>query len=255
MNDAVATDADLDAYIDNQLDPHGRMRVESFLAAHPAAAARVMSDLAIRHALRIGADEGEAAIEQRLRDAAGRLEKGLSQRQTFSILRRVAAVGVFITAGWFAHGQLGAFGFTAVNASSKPPAFVDDAVRAHQTTQVRETMASQVHAVKYDPDDIRSSTAIAMPAIPSAWRVVDVQVYPSEFGPSVELSLAEKDGARMSLFAVRPGFFAVEPLRTRHLPDSEAAYWQIGEVAYALVSSVPNRDLSDEAELLAKTLY
>ena len=256
MNDAMATDADLDAYIDNQLDEHGRMRVERFLAGHPSAAARVMSDLSLRHALRLSMQGLEdATVTPRTRDAAGKLERGLASRRMWDVLRRVAAVGIFVTAGWFAHGQLGGFGFTTVNASVKAPAFVEDAVRAHQTTVLREAMPSQIHAAKYDPDDIRSATAIVMPAIPEAWKVVDVQVYPSQFGPSVELSLVEKDGSQLSLFAVRPGFFAVEPLRAQHQPGSEAAYWQIGDVAYALVSSAPDRDLSGEAELLVKTLY
>ncbi|MDB5523104.1 MAG: Fis family transcriptional regulator [Rhizobium sp.] len=255
MNEILVMDHDLDAYIDNQLDERGRMRVENYLANHPAAAARVMSDLSVRHGLRLALEEQDVAFRPRTRHAARRLETGLSRRRVWTNLKRIAAVGILVTTGWVAHTQFGSFGFTTVNASIQPPSYVEEAVRAHRTTLVRERMPSQVETGKYDPEDIRSATAIVMPVIPSNWRVMDVQVYPSQFGPSVEMSLAEKDGAHLSLFAVRPGFFAVEPLRTLHLADAQAVYWQIGEVAYALVSNTPNRNLSSEAELLVKTLY
>jgi anti-sigma factor RsiW len=42
------TDADLDAYVDDQLDVARRIEVEAFLSARPEAAARVMSDLRTR---------------------------------------------------------------------------------------------------------------------------------------------------------------------------------------------------------------
>ena len=47
------TDADLDAYVDDQLDVARRIEVEAHLAARPEAAARVMSDLRTRDELRV----------------------------------------------------------------------------------------------------------------------------------------------------------------------------------------------------------
>jgi anti-sigma factor RsiW len=252
MSNDTVTDMDLESYIDNQLDNRGRMRVESFLAHHPAIAARVMSDLAIRRALKLGTQFDATPPTARSHEAGRKLERGLSNRRGWNVLRRVAAAGILVTAGWFIHGQIGA---TAVNASAKPPAYVEEALRAHQVTQVREHMASQPQVMSYDPNDIRSATAIVLPTLPSSWRVIDVQVYPSQFGPSVELSLKDDDGQGLSLFAVRPGSFAVAPLRMERLADIDAAYWQIGDVAYALVSSSSNSDLADEAASLINTLY
>ena len=59
----------------------------------------------------------------------------------------------------------------------------------------------------------------------------------------------------MSLFAVRPGYFTVEPVTEVPLSGNAVAWWQIGEVAYAVVSDVPGTELADEAELLMKTLH
>ena len=47
MSDPI-TEADLLAYIDDQLDPARRIEVEEYLARDPDAAARVMADLSDR---------------------------------------------------------------------------------------------------------------------------------------------------------------------------------------------------------------
>ncbi|RVD51021.1 anti-sigma factor, partial [Mesorhizobium sp. M2D.F.Ca.ET.140.01.1.1] len=75
------TDADLDAYIDDQLDVARRIEVEAFLSARPEAAARVMSDLRTRDELR-GALAGPAGVARpATADAARRLERGLARRR------------------------------------------------------------------------------------------------------------------------------------------------------------------------------
>jgi len=142
-----------------------------------------------------------------------------------------------------------------VNAYVRTAASVEHAVRGHRTSLVRAGRPSQPEGKTYDRDDIRAATAIVMPVLPKGWRMIDVQVFPSDFGPSVEASVRTEEGTLISLFASRPGHFAVEPVKDLNLSDTEAAWWQIGEVAYAVVSSTPDTGLADEAELLKKSLY
>ena len=52
MSDPI-TEADLLAYVDDQLDPARRIEVEEHLAHDPEAAARVMADLKDRDTLRL----------------------------------------------------------------------------------------------------------------------------------------------------------------------------------------------------------
>jgi anti-sigma factor RsiW len=253
MNDAAAvTDTDLDAYIDNQLDAAGRMRVEKYLAKNPEAAAQVMEDLGIRSSLKLVMTNADEHLRPQTREAARKLSSGLSDRQMWISLRKVAAVGLLVSLGWLAHTSIGP---SEVNASVHPPAFVEQAIRAHQTTLVRFGMHSQPEVKSYDRDDIRAATAITMPELPKDWKVLDVQVFPSEFGPSIEAAVMTEDGTQMSLFAGRPGSFAVEPVRDINLSNAEAAWWQLGEVAYAVVSSTPQTGLGDEAETLKHSLY
>ncbi|KRB61187.1 Fis family transcriptional regulator [Rhizobium sp. Root708] len=246
-------DADLDAYVDGELDVARRIQVESYLSENPATAAKVMADLSIKGELRLALVNESAFGRPETRDAARRLERGLAYGRFFHAVQRIAAVAVMVAAGWVAHTSFGAFTATEVAASVPAPAFVEDAVRAYKTALVRQSV-SQPTTV-YKPEDIRAATAVVMPQLPSDWTIADVQIFPSEFGPSVEVSLDTNEGKQLSLFAVRPGAFAVQSVKHMALDNAEVAYWQIGDVAYALVAGDRTIPLDRAAEQLVRTLY
>lgn len=254
------SDDDLQAYVDDELNVARRIDVEAYLSAHPAEASRVMADLRIRDELRLAlADTPRSVLSAPARlataDAARRLEGALSRERWMRRLRLAASVALLIGAGWLAHGQFGPLGVSRVVASDLPPAYLEDAVRAHRTSQLRAGMNSQPGSAAYDPAEIRAATAIVVPQLPEDWQVSDVQVFPSAFGPSVEVAVKTKDFGAVSLFAVRPGSFDVVPATTVPREDLNAAYWQVGEVAYALVAQGETRELDRAAAALARSLY
>lgn len=247
-------DADLDAYVDGELDVSRRIAVESYLSEHPATAAKVMADLSLRGELRLALATEAHVGQPQTREAARRLERGLAYGRVLHSLQRIAAVAVLVTAGWVAHNSFGAFSATEVSASVPPPAFVEDAVTAYRTSMTRAKMTSQPKEATYSSDDIRAATAIVMPTLPTDWKVTDAEIYPSAFGPSVEVTV-DAGGKRLSLFAVRPGSFAVARVEHIALDGVQASYWQIGEVAYALIADPAAQNLDGEAERLSRTLY
>ena len=255
MTDAALIETELNAYVDNQLDLPARIRVEQALGQNPEVAARVMADIAIRNTLRLAMEAGPGAERIETRQAARKLSLGLSEKRIWNSLQRVAAIGILIASGWVANATLGPFAASTAVASVHPPAFVDQAIQAHQTTLLRARMPSQPVTPRLDADDIRQATAIVLPKPPADWTISDVQIFPSDFGPSVEVSIRTQRNEKLSLFAVRPGFFAVDPVKDVTANGTEAAYWQIGEVAYVLVSSDPNSKLVASAEKLTATLY
>jgi anti-sigma factor RsiW len=249
-------EADLHAYIDDQLGVQRRIEAEAHLSRHPEMAARVMSDLRGRDELRVAlADQGGFAGRTPTYEAALRLSRGLSRDELFGRLRRVAAIIGFVAVGWFAHGEYGSLGIRASIASAPPPAYVDDAARAHRTALVRASMRSQPAAANYDPEEIRSATAIVLPELPKSWQVTDVQIFPSTYGPSLEMAIRTDKLGTLSLFAVRPGGFNVRPATVAAENEVTAIYWQLGEVAYALVGGAESRSLEKAANDLVKTLY
>ncbi len=254
MRDPIV-DADLDAYVDDQLDAGRRIEVEAFLSGNPEVAARVMSDLRVRDELRLALAGSKAMVRPATSDAARRLERGLARRRLVGSLQRVAAVGMFVAIGWMAHAGFGPLVISEVVASTPPPVYVEEAMRAHRTSIVRASMASQPEVPDYDANEIRAATAIVMPSLPKDWKVRDVQIYPSQFGPSVEMAVQTEALGLVSLFAVRPGTFDVVKPAVAPAGDISSAYFQIGEVAYALVARGDVRDLDRAAERLADTLY
>ncbi len=249
-------DTDLSAYVDNQLDINRRIEVEAYLSENPVIAAQVMADLSLKGELRLALADQRSSVRPQTRDAARRLESALSRGRFVAAFRRAAAIVLLVGAGWVANAHFGPFGATQVIASVQPPPFVEEAVRAHQTAVLRETMPSQAEISAYDPADIRAATGIVMPEIPTDWKVIDVQVFPSAFGPSVEMAVAPAANEVLSLFAVRPGSFAVQKALPMGVGTTQSSYWQIGEVAYALVSSSRDAgDLNGMAEKLAASLY
>lgn len=262
MNRAIdpVSDDDLSAYVDDQLSVARRIDVEAYLSERPEAASRVMADLRIRDELRLAlADVPRSVLGAPARmattQAARRLEGALGRTRLMRRMRMAASVALLVGAGWFAHGQFGPFGVSAVEASHLPPAYVDTAVGAHRATMTRAAMGVPQTAGVYDPAGIRAATAIVMPALPKDWQVGDVQMFPSPFGPSVELALAAEGLGTLSLFAVRPGTFDVVPATIAMKDGFNAAYWQVGDVAYALVGEASAQQLDRAAAGLARSLY
>lgn len=255
MTDKAITEIDFDAYVDDQLDPARRIAVEAHLAANPVEAARVMADLRTRDELRLALAAVPPRPGVKTSDAARRLEGGLRGDRVMGGLRRAAAILVFIGVGWLANEAIGPLGISEVVASAPPPPYVEDAMRAHGTSVLRASMVSQPEISDYDPEEIRSATAIVMPALPGDWTVRDVQIYPSRFGPSVEMAIETRDLGLLSLFAVRPGTFDVVQPTLAPASGVSSVYFQIGDVAYALVTTGDVEELDRMADRLAATLY
>lgn len=249
------TEADLQAYVEDCLPVTRRIEVEAHLCRDAAAAMRVIADLRVRDELRLALADMPRMGSVRTMDAARRLERGLIRSRVFRQFRQVAAVAILVGLGWLAHSQLGPLGVREVVASAMPPAYVADAVRSHRTTLVRSAMRSQPEVPDYDPAEIRSATAIVLPTLPDDWIVTDVQVFPSTFGPSLEMTLRTEAFGTVSLFAARPGTFDVVPVTLSGQDDIATVHWQVGEVAYVLVARSGAEDLDSAAERLADTLY
>jgi len=253
MTDPV-TEADLHAFVDDQLPAERRLDVEDHLARHPEIAARVMADLRGRDTLRLAIERTPLPRpKERVLEAARRLERGLVWRRTGLKLQRAAAIAMLVGIGWFAHAQIG-LSITETEASPQPPAFVEDARHAHQTALVRARMISQPEVPDYDPAEILAETGIQMPEMPRDWRVVDTQVFPTRDGHSIEMTVDAGEIGRITLFAARVGSFAViAPTMTR-FDDIRAVYWQTGPLAYALTGSGTERAIERAAVRLSQKL-
>jgi predicted O-methyltransferase YrrM len=147
---------------------------------------------------------------------------------------RAAGIAALIATGWIARGELGEFP-TAAQANS----FVDEAAASHRNGLLRQAMQSQIESPKLDRAEIARSTGIQLPAMPSGWTVRDVQLYPTSDGPAVAVSLRTRGGDLVSLFADRAETPAeAKPLIATRSGES-IAYWEVGDIAFAVTGPVP----------------
>ncbi|WP_395673391.1 anti-sigma factor family protein [Phenylobacterium sp.] len=234
---------DLDAFIDGQLDEAGRRQALNRLAHDPAAAARVMGDMALAHALRTSAFADCAEPSPQAMAAARRLQSGLASRRYWRWAARAAAgLAVFVVG--YGLGEID------LRPPTQAPDFVSEALMSHRTAALRAVMASQPETPRYDPVEIRRATRIALPPRPPGWKVTDAQVYPSDEGPSVGLSFATGSGP-VSLFAFRTG--EDDPIGPTTVAGGEThvAYWQEDGQGFALIGDLPPAGLQAIAAQMA----
>jgi anti-sigma factor RsiW len=250
MTDTI-TEADLHAFIDGELDAARRIEVEDYLAERPEAAARLIADLRVRDMLRLAFADAPARPSLALLEAGHRLQRSFSWRRVALRCRQAAAVALLVGIGWLAHDRAGVFEIGDTEAAPRPPAFVMEARHSHETALLRARMASQAATPVYNAAEILNETGIALPTLPASWRVIDVQVFPSQEGNSVEVALDAPALGRVSLFAVRMAASDVTAVTTARSPTSLTVYWRSGLLAYALTGSAPEPALRHAAEKLS----
>jgi anti-sigma factor RsiW len=250
MASEPVTEQDLILYVDDHLDPERRIEVEAHLAREPELAARIMEDLRVSHELRLTLAEMKGTPDPSTGELARRLQAAMTRKFLVHRLRPSLAACFLLVSGAVVGSAFSTF-------VSKPdvPEYVEAALQAHAVSQVRAVMVSQPEAPEYDRDELLSATAIVMPTLPTDWVVTDVQVYPSRFGPSVEMAIDAGALGRASIFAARPGDFAAISPSSSEYEETTLGHWQMGEIAYVLVGRAEPADILAAAEQLAATLY
>lgn len=226
------SDSDLHAYMDDELDPLRSIMVEAYLARHPHAAAQLMADRRLRAELRLALAPAEANRPERTEQAATRLAQALRGGKWRGGRHPVLLAVLLMLGGWVANE---AMAWLPASSSVGIPEYVDVAVEAHRDTSVSPPLYPQLKG--YDRRQLLSATAIAMPQLPSDWRVMGVQAFPSRYGPSVEVMVTAPGIGALSLFATRPGNSATVEVNSDRVDGVATANWQMGDVGYALVGN------------------
>ncbi|BBD99059.1 class I SAM-dependent methyltransferase [Sphingobium amiense] len=159
---------------------------------------------------------------------------------------RAAAVAALVATGWIARGALGEFPQPA-QASS----FLDEAAASRRAGLLRQAMASKIESAPLDREEVARSAGLSLPTLPAGWRVTDVQLVPSPGSPAVAMSVTTPDGDHLSLFADRAETPAeATPLMARRAGET-IAYWERGDMAYALTGAGDARQVMRWADAVA----
>jgi len=241
------TETELQAYVDNQLDAACRVEVCDYLLANPDAAERVLLDLRHRDAMLAVASAWRNDPVSRLNDAAFALHRAMSAPRQRRLLKPAAALIALLMVFEIVGPPMRQSG----RAEAAAPAFVEEAIEARQTSILRAEMASQIEAPMFDPQDVRAATRISIPVLPTNWSLRDVQLFPSDYGPSLQV-IAEIPGhRRMALFAARARTDDIAVSGQTKVGDQDAIYWSRDGNIYVLTGDVGPLELRAYARALA----
>ncbi|MBX9617045.1 MAG: hypothetical protein K2X25_15740 [Caulobacteraceae bacterium] len=236
MSDRPIEEQDLLAFVDDQVDDLRRLEIEAWLAERPTEAARVMRDLRDRTALRLVLSDRPPAPSPALTALLRRLPS-----RRLMPWRRVAAVAAVIaTAAVLGLTSPQPFGRILPGGD---PAYLDDAVQSHEASLVRAGMTSRPQTPWMAPGDIRTAIRIRLPLLPPDWRLIDVQVFPSDDGPSAQLLIDAGENGELSLFSSRTdGDGVVQPVVVRREGET-LAFWEIGGQSFVLIGDLSRERL------------
>ncbi|MFC5069376.1 anti-sigma factor family protein [Flaviflagellibacter deserti] len=238
-------DAELHAYVDGQLDVAGRLEVEDHLSRHPELAARVMSDMRARDALRLAFTNQRTVVEPRNIVAADRLSKALNFRRFAVPLQRLAAAVAIFALGWSAHT-----GWTELK---KPSA---QTVSTQSSSSVTPAAHGLNHvAMSFDPAKLGQALDVKLPRVPAGWKVVGAEIVQSGGGTGVQMTFETPEFGRLSLLARHTRDVGIVLPTIAKNTAEPTAYWQLVSDTYALTADLPRQPLEFAALELFQTLY
>lgn len=256
-----ATDSDLHAFVDGQLDPVRIPAVLQRLRLNPEDAQRVAHWQAQRLQLRqlartIDVGETPAAITAIVRGGWRAAVHGGWLQATAAIV--LMAVGVAAGIGWSLwRGEVDQPASPASVAAS--PGFVRDAVVAHAVFAVEKrhpvevAAADEAHLVQWLTR--RLGTPVKAPVLLElGYRLLGGRLLPGEPVPRAQFMYESADGRRATLYvAVFPPGQEAGATSFRSLRDGsrESFYWVDGRLGYALSAELPPAEL----QVLARAVY
>ncbi len=217
-------DAELNAYIDDQLSAGHRAEIGNLLSSDPDLAARVMADIGIRDSLRLAFADQPVATAQ-TQAWARKLEKTLARRRAVAPLRRVAAAAAIFALGWGA-----SMGWSEFN---RPP---DQKALLTKATQLGEKIN------------------VRLPGIPEGWSVIDARLADANGARAVQLTFDTPHFGRVSLLARNADDVGIV-FPTVNTDEKSKMHWQLVSDSYELSSKLTGKPLEYAALELYQTLY
>ena len=231
-------DAELQAYVDKQLDDDRRAQIEIWLEQNPEDAAALAHYQAQNQAL-------HDAFEPLLgRPASERFRNLDPIRVNTSRVWQIAAVIALIVG---AGGGWGANEYFRSGPNAEL-ALARDAVVAHRTFEIEVRHAVEVPANEEKHLVAWLSKRLAAPVTPpdlsvGGFRLVGGRLLPTADGPAAQFMYDNKEGARLTLYVERNRTGDETSFRFVEEDEVSAFYWKDGPLAYVLIGRTGREQL------------
>ena len=249
MTKMPVTEAEMQAYVDDQLPAARRGEVEAWLAENPAEQTRIA---AYRRQNAVLRTQFDGVLDEPVPDrlAAAARAHGRPALRAAAMVAWLAIGGV---AGWFVRGAVPG----PVAAS---PSFVREAAVAHvvYAPEVRHPVevgaAEQDHLVKWLSKRLGGSLKIPF-LEPLGYSLVGGRLLPGSGGPVAQFMYQDRGGQRLTLYVrTDAGETRETAFRFAREGDVRVFYWVDGRFGYALSGEVERARLLKIAEAVYREL-
>ncbi|MCP5151135.1 MAG: anti-sigma factor [Chromatiales bacterium] len=247
MQPGPIRDADLQAWVDDRLEPERRAVVEAWLAEQPERAAALARQRRANERLR-------AAYAHVLREPVpDRLTQARPRGAVSPGLRRIAAAVALLlvggVAGWVVRDHV-ATRPTLESELVRPAAFAHTVYLPEVRHPVEVTADQEQHLVAWLSK--RLGSPLRAPSLAgSGWQLVGGRLLPAGPGPAAQFMYEERGGNRLTLFIRHnPGSREATAFRFAEEGEFSVFYWVDGPLAYALTGKMSREALLPIAELV-----
>lgn len=234
---------EIQALVDDRLDPARRAEIENWLVSNPDSAARVADLRAQRMAVQQAFDGLlDRPVPAQLRNIAAKQAAGVSP--VWRMAAMVALVVLGAVGGWFANASL-------APDDAVTTAFTRDAVRAHSLY-----VAEKRHAVEVNATEEKHLVAwlsrrlqnelVAPDLSEQGYQLVGGRLLPaSTAGPAAQFMYETDAGERITIYIEQDQSGRGNDFSFTAYDGVSAFWWKDGPLAYVLIGK------SERAELLA----
>ncbi len=238
------TEAEIAAYLDNELAADERRDVDAWIASSPENTARIEQHRLLATALKSwAATLPLGAVPPGMLNTARKIEQRGATKPTN--LRRMAAAaaiaGLAMVGGYAAH--------RALDPAARPePGFVANALGAHAVYMpevrhpVEVTSADEKHLVDWLTK--RVGTEVKAPQLAKdGWTLVGGRLLPDQGQAAAQLMYEDTRGRRLTLYMRQEPNFQSSSFRYGESGALTAVYWVDRPLAYAITSNIARDEL------------
>ncbi len=248
-NSKRVTDADLNAYVDGELNADDHQVVESWLQTHPEDRARVEAFSQQNRDLReLFGPVGDEPVPEELQNFVLKQASPIKNRNWMRIAAAVVLMLVSGVVGW------GMRGFQDPPVMRELPSYVERAVGAHvvyasevlHPVEVEATQES--HLVEWLSKRLGSPLK-APQLISVGYSLIGGRLLEEEGRPAAQFMYEDAGGRRLTIY-VRA--YDGKDTAFKYFVDDElsAFYWIDAPFAFALTGNLPKSDLMDVAHIV-----
>lgn len=241
-------EAELNAYLDGELDAEARATVEAWLTDNPDETARLDALRADRDALAgIHAAILQEPVPAKMRAALNKAPRSSLSEHWMRAAASVLLLFVGAVAGWIAHGS-------AVPSATAESGFVQHAVSAHvvftkERRHAVEAKATEKHLVRWLSR--RVGRTLNPPSLKSAgYDLVGGRLVADEGAPAAQFMYQNADKNRLTLYVRSARDAKDTSFRITSERGVSAFYWIEAPYAYALIGKTDRDNLVALGEIV-----